>query len=219
MPLHVRVSLPDGPGALAHVTRLLADAGADVLSVRVVDRSAGRAIDDFVLTWPSDAGLERIRRSLDLLPRTHRLLAARRVTRVPDENPALDLLTAALKQPQRSMETLVDLVPSAAAADWAALVPRGTVVAPVYASPDAPRPLPALPADLPRPVSLLHEAGALVSIPLPGTHLVLLAARVEGPTFLRREVEDLDRLVQLAMALVAAGTDDATGVTRRARPA
>jgi hypothetical protein len=217
MPLHLRVELPDGPGALAHVTKALAAAEADVLSVHVVDRADGRATDDFLLAWPSDTGLERLRRALDGLPAGHRLLALRRVVAVPDENPALDLLTGALAQPQRSVVTLVDLVPSAAAADWAAVVTRGATAAAVYTSVGAPVPLPALPGDLPRPVSLMHTCGAVVSVPLPGTHLVLVAARTEGPPFLRREVADLARLVQLAMALVAAGSSaTATPVTRRA---
>ena len=217
MPLHLRVELPDGPGALAQVTRALAAAEADVLSVHVVERSAGRATDDFLLAWPSDTGLERLRTALAGLPPGHRLLALRRVVAVPDENPALDLLTGALAQPQRSVETLVDLVPAAAAADWAAVVARGATAKAVYSSAGAPSPLPSLPGDLPRPVSVLHEIGPLVSVPLPGTHLVLLAARAEGPPFLRREVADLARLVQLAMALVsAAGPSLAPGVARRA---
>ena len=41
MPLHLRVDLPDGPGALAQVTKALAAADADVLSVHVVDRAGG----------------------------------------------------------------------------------------------------------------------------------------------------------------------------------
>jgi hypothetical protein len=217
MPLHLRVDLPDGPGALAQVTRALAAAEVDVLSVHVVDRADGRATDDFLLSWPSDTGLDRLRRSLAMLPAGYRLLALRRVVAVPDENPALDLLTGALAQPQRSVETLVDLVPSAAAADWAAVVARGATATAVYASASAPVPLPALPGDLPRATSLLHECGAVVSVPLPGTHLVLMAVRTEGPPFLRREVADLTRLVQLAMALVSAGSAaTASEVTRRA---
>src|SRR3954468_21645467 len=132
MPLHLRVELPDGPGALAQVTRALAAADADVLSVHVVDRAAGRATDDFLLAWPSEAGLDRLRSALAALPTGHRLLALRRVVAVPDENPALDLLTGALAQPQRSVETLVDMVPAATAADWAAIVARGTTASPGY---------------------------------------------------------------------------------------
>ena len=216
MPLHLRVELPDGPGALAQVTRALATAAADGMSVHVVERAAGRATDDFLLAWPTDAGLERLRGALSMLPAGHRVLALRRVVAVPDENPALDLLTGALAQPQRSVETLVDLVPAAAAADWAAVVARGAVAGAVYSSAGAPVPLPSLPGDLPRPVSVLHEVGALVSVPLPGTHLVLVAARTDGPPFLRREVTDLARLVQLAMALVGAGSGPPAAMTRRA---
>lgn len=216
MPLHLRIDLPDVPGSLARVTRALADANADLLSVRVVDRSAGRAVDDLVLTWPSDHGLQRLRDALTTLPASHRVLALRRVVAVPDESPALDLLTAALAQPRRSVETLVDLVPSAAAADWAVVTVRGTRAAPVYSSPGTPDPFPAVAADLPRPVAVVHELGAVASVPLPGTHLVLLAGRTSGPGFLRREVEDLGRLVGLAMGIVANVAPGDAGVVRRA---
>lgn len=219
MPLHVRVQLPDGPGSLALVTRCLAAASADVLSVKVLDRTVGRAVDDFLLAWPSDAGFARVRAALAALPPAYRVLALRRVVANPDENPALDLLTGALSQPHRSVETLVDLVPSAAAADWAAVAARGASARALYVSAGTPDPLPALPADLPRPVALVHALGSLLSVPLPGTHLVLLAARIEGPAFLRREVDDLARLVHLAMALISSGgRTEATELTRLAQP-
>ena len=198
MPLHLRIDLPDVPGSLARVTDMLAGADADLLAVRVVERSAGRAVDDFILTSPTDRAGRRLHDALKTLPASHRVLALRPVVAVPDENPALDLLTAALAQPHRAIETLVDLTPSAAAADWAVVSLRAARAAPVYSSPGTPHPFPSIAADLPRPVAVAHELGAVVSVPLLGTHLVLLAARTAGPPFVRREVADLSRLAGLA---------------------
>jgi hypothetical protein len=48
----LRVALPDRPGALGAVATALGSVGADILSVDVIERSPGRAIDDLVLELP-----------------------------------------------------------------------------------------------------------------------------------------------------------------------
>ena len=48
MPAHLRVSVPDRAGSLAALTTALASAGANVVSVTVVERESGRAVDDLV---------------------------------------------------------------------------------------------------------------------------------------------------------------------------
>ena len=50
----LRVVLPDRPGALGAVATALGAAGADILSVDVIERSPGSAIDDFVVEVASD---------------------------------------------------------------------------------------------------------------------------------------------------------------------
>ena len=50
--LRVRVRLPDRPGSLGAVARTLGAAGADIVQVVVLERSAGRAIDDITVSWP-----------------------------------------------------------------------------------------------------------------------------------------------------------------------
>jgi hypothetical protein len=50
----IRVVLPDRPGALGTVASALGHAGADILSVDIVERSAGQATDDLVVELPSD---------------------------------------------------------------------------------------------------------------------------------------------------------------------
>jgi hypothetical protein len=55
MLLRVRVSLPDRPGALGRVARTLGASGADIVQVVVLERLAGRAVDDFTVLWPGAA--------------------------------------------------------------------------------------------------------------------------------------------------------------------
>jgi hypothetical protein len=50
----IRVVLPDRPGALGAVATALGHAGADILSVDIVERSAGQATDDLVVELPAD---------------------------------------------------------------------------------------------------------------------------------------------------------------------
>jgi hypothetical protein len=50
----IRVVLPDRPGALGAVASALGGAGADIMSVDIVERSAGQATDDLVVELPAD---------------------------------------------------------------------------------------------------------------------------------------------------------------------
>lgn len=50
----IRVVLPDRPGALGAVASALGHAGADILSVDIVERTPGHATDDLVVELPSD---------------------------------------------------------------------------------------------------------------------------------------------------------------------
>ena len=50
----IRVVLPDRPGALGAVATALGHAGADILSVDVVERTPGHATDDLVVELPPD---------------------------------------------------------------------------------------------------------------------------------------------------------------------
>jgi hypothetical protein len=50
----IRVVLPDRPGALGAVASALGHAGADILSVDIVERSGGNATDDLVVELPAD---------------------------------------------------------------------------------------------------------------------------------------------------------------------
>ncbi|MCW2539143.1 MAG: hypothetical protein JWN95_868 [Frankiales bacterium] len=50
----MRIVLPDRPGALGAVATALGAAGADILSVDIVERSISTATDDLIIELPSD---------------------------------------------------------------------------------------------------------------------------------------------------------------------
>src|SRR4051794_4181561 len=52
----VRVWLPDRPGALGAVASRIGSVGGDVVGIEILERGAGRAIDDLVVELP-DGGL------------------------------------------------------------------------------------------------------------------------------------------------------------------
>ena len=49
----LRLVLPDRPGALGAVATALGAVGADILSVDVIERGPGLAIDDLVVELPA----------------------------------------------------------------------------------------------------------------------------------------------------------------------
>jgi hypothetical protein len=199
MPVHLRVDLPDRPGALAQLADGLARAGADVLSVAVTERCAGRAIDDFLVDWPAEHEPDLLAAAVTSVAGC-RLLGLRRVATVPDENPSLDLLTHVMWQPQRALETLVDMLPSLAGADWAAVAVAGR---PLYRSATAPALVPKPTGSRTRAHPFAADDTVGVFVPLPG-EVALVVARLDAPRFSRREIDDLARLTELTVALVRA---------------
>jgi hypothetical protein len=210
MPVHLRVDLPDRPGVLARLANALAGAGADVLSVAVSERSPGRAVDDFLLEWPSTRAREELVAAVDGVAGC-RVLGLRRVATVPDENPSLDLVTHILWQPHRAVETLVDMLPVFAGADWAAVAGRDDPGRCVYGSVTAPAVLPdrGLVSDT-RATAFDVDGLTAVSVPLGDGALSVVVARAEAPPFSRREIDELVRLCELMVTLVRVVLPSAT---------
>lgn len=199
---HVRMSVPDRPGVLAQITAAMADAGADIRTIAVLERESGRAVDDVYLAWPDGRPLSALSDRLAGI-RGVRLLGLRPSREVPGAFPDLDLLTQVLATSARGVETLVDMAAHAFGADWAASVSYGAAgptVGYANAGPDDVIVVPDVPAI--RPLALEQDGVQLVVAPLEPLDLLLVCGRAGEPPFHRAEVERVRRVTELAVGLL-----------------
>jgi hypothetical protein len=187
MPAQLRVSVADRPGSLAALTSALSRAGVNVLSVTVLERDQGRAVDDLLLEWPYGRPWDVLTRAVEDCPglRVHGL----RHVAVAAASSDVDLIRQVAEQPDRAVETVVDGLPHVLLADWAAAFDRRTARVATFASPGAPTPLPATASALDRPRALTTGAEALILAAIPDSPLRVLVGRYEGPGFVPAEVE------------------------------
>jgi len=211
MPAHLRVSLADRPGALATLTRALAAAGANVLSVTVLQRESGRAVDDLLLEWPFERPWDHVVRAVEGCAGA-RLHGLRHVstTELP---PDTTLVGHVLAQPNRALEVMVDTLPSLLLADWAAIADRRWPREPVAASPQSPLPLPVTPAALPLPRVLVVDDDPVMVLPCADSELRLLVGRSSGPGFTRTERERCTALLSTIIDLARLAYRDALSTT------
>ncbi len=145
MLLRVRVTLPDRPGALGQVARTLGVAGADIVQVVVLERLAGRAVDDFTVVWPGASRVERLLAGLAAIPGVQVDGVWKAIGAPVSGGHDAELLAQVAANPADGLATLVDAVPGLLAADWAV----AAIVPPDWAARSGaghgPRPLPAEP--------------------------------------------------------------------------
>ncbi|MET9343999.1 MULTISPECIES: ACT domain-containing protein [unclassified Nonomuraea] len=192
MLLRLRVSLPDRPGGLGQVARVLGVLGADILQVTVLEREAGRAVDDFVISWPGATTPASVRDRLSAVPGV-KVEGVWPTREVPGSAPDYDLLLHVAADPARGLATLVDALPSLCGGEWALALGEGVVR---HASPAAPPTFQLL--ELP-PRALSHEAGEhrLMVLPVTSPAVHVIVARAEGPPFHRAELERAARIVEI----------------------
>jgi hypothetical protein len=218
VPAHLRVSLPDRPGALAALSRELAEVGVNVSSVVVIDREQGRAVDDLLLEWPFERSFETVVDAVAACPgaRLHGLRHVPELSVTRD----CDVMQQVLAAPIQAVETLIDALPHVLLADWAAVVDRRRPRDAAYATIGSPLPLPDLTGSLDRPRSLRVGDEMLAVAPVASTSLLFLVSRYSGPAFTRSEVDRLAGLVAVTAAISHAAYRDAeatepTDVTAR----
>ena len=219
MLLRLRVSLPDRPGSLGQVARTLGIVGADIVQVVVLERMAGRAVDDFTVVWPAAAPVDRVLTGLVAVPGV-RLDGVWRATELPEPSAReVAVVGQIAANPGYGLATLVDAAPGVCAADWAAVlsVPRdwavGNTLAPnvLCASWRAPV-VPRIPDVAPlRPRAMTTPDGAHLAVaPFHRGGLVLAVSRARAdsgepglfpPPFHRGEVDRIAQLVE-AVAMV-----------------
>lgn len=200
MLLRVRITLPDKPGSLAQITKVLGAAGTDITQVTVLERGAGRAVDDLTVHCPDEASKQALLEGLASVPEVT-VEGVWSTREAPGTYPELEILKYITTAGDRALNTLIDSLPVLFSADWAATATDRDVV---YASWRAPKQL-ALPEPVPpRPAARTLEGGLhVIHAPLPPLALSLLLARSEGPAFHRIEVHRLARILEIFLALPA----------------
>jgi hypothetical protein len=246
MRLVLRITLPDAPGVLSAVTAALGSEGADIASLEVIGRDDGVAVDDLCVESP--VGPSHLRRALVAVPGVV-VEAIRGVDRFRDAGAAVSLaadLVDALDDRAR-LDVLLEGLPAALWATWAAAVTRASgtlrVLAAAGGAPDLDG-LPAswLPGHQPRAldldevlapadreparrgrlalaVALVDHPGGDAAHPAQGdAGRSVLVARAGGPSFRPGELHALGQLARIAGR--AGGVRPATRLSGRAgRPA
>lgn len=201
MLLRLRVSLPDRPGVLGQVARAFGVMGADILQVTVLEREAGRAIDDFTVSWSAVFSPDELRDRIGVVPGV-KVEAAWPTREAPGANPDYDLLGHVAAEPGRAVLTLVDAVPDLVSAEWAVAVDAGSGEV-VHGSWQAPETLQTARLTAPRATAFSEGTLNLLSVPI--GDLCLVVARRQGPAFHRAEQDKVTRLVGVVSVLAHAG--------------
>ncbi|MFC4530614.1 amino acid-binding protein [Sphaerisporangium dianthi] len=196
------MSLPDRPGVLGQVARSFGVLGADILQVTVLEREAGRAVDDFTLSWPGGFAADDLRERLSVVPGV-RIEGVWPTREVPGASPDYDLLGHVVSDAERAFVTLVDAVPDLVSAEWAVAVDSdtGTVVHGSWQAPGVEE----MPDLTPlRPSAFSEGPLHLLSLPVKTAGLHLVVARTEGPAFHQVELDKVVRVVEIIALLAGA---------------
>ena len=124
-PLVGRIWLPDRPGALGAVASAIGAVNGDLVGIDILERGAGRAIDELVVELPDAATIPELTRALQAVDGVD----VEDVRSVRDEahDPRLDALDTAIALVEsHTVETLFEALARRACrdfeADWAAII-------------------------------------------------------------------------------------------------
>jgi hypothetical protein len=213
----IRVQLPDVPGALGAVAAALGAIGADILSVDVVERNNGLAIDDLVVELPKGRLPDVLITAAESVKDVE-VDAVRPYAGVLNTHRELELVEEVAAQPDEGLAIFTEGVPRIVRAGWAMVVgPEAGAARTLTASTAAPQlktlDLPFLP--LARATVLDGEEAwvpetwkelgtELAATPLGKPDRVLLVGRPGGPQFRAAEVARLAHLAGI-IAVVLSG--------------
>ncbi len=200
----IRVQLPDTPGTLGAVATALGTVGADILSVDVVERGNGVAIDDLVVEIPSGRLPDALITAAESVDGVE-VDAVRPYAGVLDTHRELELVEEIAAQPATGLEILAEGVPRIIRAGWAVVVehaePGAIRLASSNAAPETPiTDLPWLPLERATildaeedwiPETWKELGTELAATPLGKPGKALLVARPGGPNFRAAEVARL----------------------------
>ncbi|GAB2768216.1 amino acid-binding protein [Amycolatopsis magusensis] len=211
----IRVQLPDSPGTLGAVATALGTVGADILSVDVVERTNGVAIDDLVVELPTGSLPDALITAAESVEGVE-VDAVRPYAGVLDTHRELELVEEIAATPKTGLDLLAEGVPRIIRSGWAIVVtPSGDSLqrlASSAAAPEAPiTDLPWLPLE--RATVLDSEAAwipetwkelgtELAATPLGKPDRALLVGRPGGPMFRAAEVARLAHLAGIVAVVL-----------------
>ena len=212
----LRVELEDRPGSLGSLAVALGSVGADILSLDVVERGAGYAIDDLVVDLPAGAMPDMLITAAEGLNGV-RVETIRPHTGLLEAHRELELIqhVAAASQADK-LQVLVDEAPRVLRVGWCAVVElTGDGPRRIVGSPGAPEKRAATTPWMPITDAIALDATeewvpelwrdmdtALAAAPLGDPKTAIVLARPGGPHFLQPEVDRLGYLAGIVATLV-----------------
>ncbi|MEJ2858190.1 MULTISPECIES: ACT domain-containing protein [unclassified Saccharothrix] len=211
----LRVQLPDRPGTLGAVASALGEIGADILSVDVVERGSGVAIDDLVVELPSGRLPDTLITAAESIEGVE-VDAVRPYAGVLDTHRELELVEEVAEEPARGLEIFTEGVPKIIRAGWAVVLGYdGAGVHRLTASAAAPETRMQNPPWMPLARATVldgeetwvpetwRELGTeLAATPLGKPDRVLLVGRPGGPMFRAAEVARLAHLAGIVAVVL-----------------
>lgn len=218
----LRVVVPDRPGMLGALATSLGASGADIVSIDVVQRLGGEAVDDIVVELPPDRlpdGLITAARSVDGVS----VESLRPFSGTLDTHRELALVEALSGSGPAVAQLLAEELPRIFRASWAMIVgcppsPGGgsTVIASSAAAPEivedqieffpwCPMATPTLlDSEADEVPTIFSSLGTeMMGAPMGEACQVVLVGRAGGPAFLRSELLRLAHLVGIAATVAA----------------
>lgn len=211
----IRVLLPDSPGTLGAVATALGTVGADILSVDVVERGTGTAVDDLVVELPSGRLPDALITAAESVEGVV-VDAVRPYAGVLDTHRELELVEEIAARPKDGLAILAEGVPRIVRAGWAVVVEYAEAgalrLASSNAAPETPiTDLPWLPLERATvldseddwiPETWKELGTELAATPLGKPGKALLVARPGGPNFRAAEVARLAHLAGIVAVVL-----------------
>ena len=208
----LRVVLPDRPGMLGAVATAIGRAGGDIVSLDVVERGPGGAVDDLLVQLPPGGLADVLITSAQSVPGVI-VESLRPYLGADDLHRDLELVDELAANPADALQLLVDLTPGVFRAGWACVydvaegVLAGSAGAPDLAAVD----LPWLPLASARRMDSREQwvpegwgvlGTELAAAPVGSAARVVLLGRPGGPRFRASEVLRLAHLAGIASTVL-----------------
>lgn len=217
----LRLVVPDRPGALGAVATALGEVGADIVSLDVLERGNGVAVDDIVVHLPRGRLPDNLITAAQAVPGVE-VESLRPFAGALDTHRELDLLEALSRVAEgASVDLLTAELPRVFHCGWAVVLeaaeggPR-TVAASEAAPSFAGLALPWLPLKKPRllpsdekwlPERWREMAIEMMAAPFGGQRCAIVLGRSDGPAFRRSELLRLMHMSGLAATVASLPAD------------